>query len=493
MKHNLAGRSRERVDVASLRAADELESRIASATAALEDQNDHLHQKAEELRRAAALAADLLARVSAERLRFRFLAETSALLSASLDYETTLASLSRVLVPTLADGCGIFLANDSSTIRCVATAHADPAKEPILQALAAGFCKDTSDPENLLAQVMREKRPIVVRGAVIEHGAHTCMDDPEAVKLFQLLTVRWVIAFPFVSRDRVLGGIVLYGTNSARECEDLDRVLVQEIASRAAIAVDNAMLYQEAQRAISARENLMAIVSHDMRNSLSLVLMSAALLDGSLGFEEPRVHMKPRVDMIRKGLGQMRRLIEDLLDFASLESGHLSLLRKEHEVTSIVGEAVEAFQLTANAKNIRLEDRVMGGPCRVYCDRDRILQVLANVMGNAMKFTPAGGTVTVRARVGGDDVEFSIADSGCGIAKEELPRVFEAYFRASRPKNGGTGLGLYIAKGVVESHGGHMWVESRPGAGTTFYFSLPRLVMLSDDEEAPVESSHLVA
>jgi signal transduction histidine kinase len=308
-----------------------------------------------------------------------------------------------------------------------------------------------------------------------------------------MLTVRWVIAFPFVSRDRVLGGIVLYGTSSARECEDLDRVLVQEIANRAAIAVDNAMLYQEAQRAISARENLMAIVSHDMRNSLSLVLMSAALLDGSLGFEEPRTNMKQRVDMIRKGLGQMRRLIEDLLDFASLEGGHLSLMRNEHDVASIVDEAIEAFQLSANAKNIRLEGRVMGGPCRVFCDRDRILQVIANVMGNALKFTPAGGTVTVRARVGGDDVEFSIADTGCGIAKEQLPCVFEAYFRASRPKNGGTGLGLYIAKGVVESHGGHMWVESRPGAGTTFYFSLPRFVMLSDDEDAPVASSHLVA
>ncbi len=493
MKYNLAERSRERIDVASLRAADELETRIASATAALGEQNDHLHQKAEELRRAAALAADLLARVSAERMRFRFLAETSALLSASLDYETTLTSLSRVLVPTLADGCGIFLASDSSTIRCVATAHVDPAKEPILNALASGFCKDTSDPDNLLAQVMREKRPIVVRGALIEHGAAKCIDNPEAAKLFQMLTVRWVIAFPFVSRDRVLGGIVLYGTSSSRECEDLDRLLVQEIANRAAIAVDNAMLYQEAQRAIAARENLMAIVSHDMRNSLSLVLMSAALLDGSLGFEEPRTNMKQRVDMIRKGLGQMRRLIEDLLDFASLEGGHLSLMRTEHDVASIVDEALEAFQLSASAKNIRLEARVMGGPCRVYCDRDRILQVIANVMGNALKFTPAGGTVTVRARVGGDDVEFSIADTGCGIAKEQLPRVFEAYFRASRPKNGGTGLGLYIAKGVVESHGGHMWVESRPGAGTTFYFSLPRFVMLDEDEDAPVQSSHLVA
>jgi signal transduction histidine kinase len=491
MKFDLE-RGRERPMGGALRASEELECRFASATAAFEEQNDHLQQKADDLRRTASLAADMLGRVSAERMRFRFLAETSALLSASLDDETTLTSLSRVLVPTLADGCGIFLA-EGSAIRCVATAHASPAKEPILSALAEAFCKDTSAPENLIAQAIRDKRPIALRRPAIERSTSAFACDPEARELLSALTLRWAMAFPFISRARVLGGVVLFGTHTARDCDEVDRGLVQEIASRAAIAIDNALLYREAQRAITARENLMAIVSHDLRNSLSLAMMGSTVLETALMQDEPRARVQQRVGSIHKGLGKMRRLIEDLLDFSSLEAGHLSLVCKEHDVASLLSEAIEAFQVTASAKAIHLEGRCVGSSCRVVCDRDRVLQVIANVMGNALKFTPSGGAVTLRARAGGDDVEFSVADTGCGIPSAELPRVFEAYFRTSRPKNGGTGLGLFIAKGVVESHGGHMWVESRAGEGTTFHFSLPRRSFARDDDATTKPESAFTA
>jgi signal transduction histidine kinase len=467
---------------------EDYEGRIASVAAALGEKNEPMQKRAEELRR----AADLLAQVSAERLRFRFLSETSALLSASLDYETTLTSLSRILVPTISDGCGIFLARGSS-IRCVATSHADAAKEPIMLALASGFCRDADDPGNLVAMVMRERRPIVVSGEAIERGAEECLEDPNALVLFSRLEMRWVMAFPFLSRDRVLGAILLYGTTSGRDTGEVDVTLVQEIASRAAIAVDNAMLYQEARRAIEARDNLMAIVSHDLRNSLSLAMMSAAVLDGAALHDERRERAKERVASLRKGLGQMRRLIEDLLDFASLEAGQLSLICVEHDAAALVNESLEAFQESAEQKGIKLEGRVPSAPSRLVCDGDRIRQVISNLLGNALKFTPQGGSVVLSAADAGDAVEFTVSDTGCGIPPDELPRVFEAYGRAARSRHGGRGLGLFISRGVVESHGGAMWVESTDSLGTTFRFRIPKVARVEGELGAGSTRTNLVA
>jgi signal transduction histidine kinase len=175
----------------------------------------------------------------------------------------------------------------------------------------------------------------------------------------------------------------------------------------------------------------------------------------------------------------MRRLVDDLLDLTSLEAGHLSVALRPHELREVLDEAAELLTPIAGGKNIALKLDVGSDPCRVYCDRARVIQVLSNVVGNAIKFTPDGGAVTVTAEVDGDSVRVSIKDTGPGIPEASLRQIFDRYWQgrggAHREAGAqkGRGLGLYIAKGIVEAQGGTIWADSRVGEGSTFHFTLP--------------------
>src|SRR6266851_1911414 len=162
-------------------------------------------------------------------------------------------------------------------------------------------------------------------------------------------------------------------------------------------------------------------------------------------------------------------LIEDLLDLASIEAGRLTVERKRHPVTPLVQEALELVEPMAAQKKLRLERELPSEPLDFDCDRERVLQVFGNLIGNAIKFTPEGGTIKVRAEMRGDETLFSVADTGPGIRPDELPHVFDRYWQAKKTARLGTGLGLSIAEGLVEAHGGHIWVESTPGRGSTFF------------------------
>jgi signal transduction histidine kinase len=170
----------------------------------------------------------------------------------------------------------------------------------------------------------------------------------------------------------------------------------------------------------------------------------------------------------------MLRLIGDLLDIAAIEASRLSMERRRHAADALVRDAVELEQAAATQKGLALESEVIGGGSfEVICDRERVLQIFSNLIGNAIKFTEAGGAVTVRAEPRGDDALFAVADTGSGIPPEQLPFIFDRFWQAGETARAGTGLGLTIAKGFVEAHGGKIWVESRLGAGTTFSFTLP--------------------
>ena len=275
---------------------------------------------------------------------------------------------------------------------------------------------------------------------------------------------------------------------------------VQELARRAAIAIDNVRLFAEAQESVRAREDLLAIVSHDLRNPLGVVLASSALLlKSSLPPEPPGKEGRARrqIEAIERAGNRMNRLIRDLLDFAAIQAGHLSVSSTPREVGAIVREVLDALEPLAAAKTIKLVDgSPENGGLRISCDHDRVIQLFSNVVGNAVKFTPEGGTVTIRAAPDGAMVRFAVADDGPGISTEELPYVFDRYYQARRRNRDGIGLGLSIARGIVEAHGGQIWVESptasRPEAGhlkpdeskaeskrelgpggTTFFFTLP--------------------
>jgi signal transduction histidine kinase len=177
--------------------------------------------------------------------------------------------------------------------------------------------------------------------------------------------------------------------------------------------------------------------------------------------------------MIIRSSGRIQRLVRDLLDFGSIEAGRLAVELRRHEPADIVREAVASAEALANDKGLTLRGAVAGRPPPLTCDRDRLLQVLSNLVGNAISATPAGGSVLVRLEPAAHELVFVVVDTGPGIAADELGHLFERNWRSPRAPYRGTGLGLAIAKGIVEAHGGRIWVESEVGAGSAFFFTIP--------------------
>jgi signal transduction histidine kinase len=241
-----------------------------------------------------------------------------------------------------------------------------------------------------------------------------------------------------------------------------------ELARRAALLIDNARLYTEARSAIRARDDMIAIVSHDLRDPLQTITAAAA----TLRFESKDDEAES-VRRISLASTQMRRLVQDLLDLSRIDAGQLSIRQDRISLMALVKEAHTLFQPQAEAKGVRLECGVAEDLPPVAGDRHRVLQVLQNLIGNALKFVPAGGAVTVSAEWQGDVIRVNVADTGAGIANDDLTKVFDRFWRADRRDGGGVGLGLAVAKGIVEAHGGRIGAQSQLGAGSRFYFTLP--------------------
>jgi PAS domain S-box-containing protein len=234
------------------------------------------------------------------------------------------------------------------------------------------------------------------------------------------------------------------------------------------------------KRAIRTRDDILATVSHDLRNPLGNILLSAELL-GEEGLEQD----PGLVDTIKRSANRMSMLIRDLLDITAVEGGELSIHRRPVQIRPLVAEAVSQQQQLAKQKKIALELAPSEIDVVVFCDQDRVLQVFANLIGNALKFTPNGGKITVAHRVMIDEVQLLVADTGPGIPPEQQGRVFDRFWRNRESANAGSGLGLAICRGIVEQHGGRIWVEGNEGEGATFVFALPIRTERQTDRPSP--------
>ncbi len=232
-------------------------------------------------------------------------------------------------------------------------------------------------------------------------------------------------------------------------------------------------LLAEAQRAIKSRDDMLATVSHDLRNPLSTIAMVASLMLAAPAVDEEGRRLHRHAAKLDRAVKRMEHLIRDLLDLASIESGHLSINPKPTQLTTLISEGLDALQPAAQAKRLKLTGELHDPSALVLCDRERILQVLTNIVGNAIKFTPDDGAIRIRCTRRSQDICVSVADTGPGIAAGDLPRVFDRFWQARSADRAGTGLGLAICKGIVERHQGSIWAESQLGAGTTFFFTLP--------------------
>ena len=278
-----------------------------------------------------------------------------------------------------------------------------------------------------------------------------------------------LVGFAKVTRD----------LTSRRDAEEQARQLAAEQAARAEAARKNADLQQLnaqleealalAERSTRVRDEVLAVVAHDLRNPVHTIVGAAGVVEVVPDGEARDRH----VQMIQRAARTMERLISDLLDVASIENGTLSLRTAPVELTALVSETVEQHESLARDRNITLKREIDPGILVVMGDRDRLIQVLSNLLGNAIKFTPEGGNVRVRLTRSGAEALTSVIDTGVGIRPSDLPHVFDRFWRARETTAKGAGLGLSIARGIIDAQGGRIWAESEVGVGTTVTFSLP--------------------
>ena len=268
-------------------------------------------------------------------------------------------------------------------------------------------------------------------------------------------------ASPIVDEGAVTGAVVTFvDITERRETErERERLLAAERAARG-----------QAERAVQVRDDVLGVVSHDLRNPLNTVTMAASLL---LEMELPEAQERKQLEIIKRAAERMNRLIQDLLDVARIEAGRFAVDRQSLQPGVLVNELCESSRALAQDRSLELHCTAADDLPPILADRDRLMQVLSNLVGNALKFTQPGGRVELRAVSAGEFVRFEVQDTGVGIAAEDLPRLFDAYWQARKTAHMGAGLGLSIAKGIVEAHGGRIGVQSESGAGSTFWFTIP--------------------
>jgi signal transduction histidine kinase len=227
-----------------------------------------------------------------------------------------------------------------------------------------------------------------------------------------------------------------------------------------------------AEAAVRSRDEVVSIVSHDLRNPLSTVTMATGFLLETIPRVDTRAAERRQLEIVRRAAESMDHMIQDLLDIARIETGRLAVETAPICVADLVQEAVGMLEPIAEKQGKRLVSTVQEGLPAVNADRERMLQIFSNLVGNAVKFTPAGGTITLAAERDADVVRFHVSDTGTGIPPEHLPHLFDRFWQANRTDRRGIGLGLPIVKGLVEAHGGEIRVVSEPGRGTTFSFTV---------------------
>lgn len=412
---------------------------------------------------------DITDRKKRERQQ-RLLSDATAHLGETLDYEMTLRRITEMAVPELADASALWI-RENGGFRFIGR-DVDLEKQEVMYRITREFPLDLSNPRGL-GSVLKHGRSELIQGVDAEFLMRIAGTIPQ-FRLLRSLELRCLLAVPIRGREGVVGILGLATRGPHRCLDQSDLSIAQELAERAAFAVDNARLYREAQDAARAREELLAVVSHDLRNPLShILLLSSQLLRTGEKTMNAGAHKK--IESVRRSAEQMRSLISDLLDLASAQAHKLSLKRSGWQVSRIFEDARDAFEPLAAERGIhlRFEDRT--GDLLVDCDRARVLQVLSNLVGNAIRFSPEGGTITLAAEASEDRtrVLFSVCDQGPGIAPDVLPRLFERFWSGGAAQKGGTGLGLFIVKNIVEDHGGRVWADTEEGKGSRFRFELP--------------------
>ena len=425
-----------------------------------------------------------------EEEALRILSGGAAALSNTLDYKATLRAVGEMAIPTFADVCIVDLLDESGTLQRVEVAG------NIEDEVLAEFRRmgPRTDPESPVQEALRTRRS-VLRERVPAAVKLEMAGNPDYLRLFERLSPTSLVCAPLVARGRLLGVISFLTVRSGRRFERLDLGLVEELARRAALAMDNAELYRRAEEASRAKDEFLATVSHELRTPLASILGWTRLLRrGGLSPEK----QTRALDTLERNARAQTRLVEDLLDVSRIVSGKTRINVETADLGRIVEAAIDSIRPGAEGRGIQLQASVE--PCTLSGDPERLHQILWNLLSNAVKFTPRGGRVSVSLAVRERTAVLMVSDTGQGIPAEFLPHVFERFRQADATTTrayGGLGLGLAIVRHLVELHGGMVSASSPgEGQGATFTVQLPLSATLPLERataERPIASGAALA
>jgi PAS domain S-box-containing protein len=410
----------------------------------------------------------------------RFLAEASQRLADSLDYEATLARLTELAVPALADLCIVDLLEADGGIRRGAVAHANPAKQALARVLQERFAPAPGAELGVPAALRTGAAQLTPE--VTAARLATFARDAEHLDTLRSLGPRSSMNVPLLARGRTLGALTFAITESDRRYDAADLALAEELACRAALALDNARLYQEAQEAVRVRDEFLSTASHDLRSPLVSVKGYAQILGAMVAHDPSPIGQKVTTGLtkIDAAATKMARLIEELIDVAYLQAGRpLALERRPTDLVALARQVASEHQ-TLTTKH-RLVVEASTAALVGVCDPARLERVLANLLSNSLKYSPRGGTIAIGVArdedAAGRWATLTVCDEGIGIPVADLPRVFERFHRGRNVAGyiRGSGIGLAGARQIVQQHGGDVTVTSREGAGATFTVRLPLL------------------
>ncbi len=398
-----------------------------------------------------------------ERNRLRFLSQAGESLASSLDYEEIVRIIVGLLVPEFAEVACLDLLVEDAEGRWVVRAAERVAAGPVERREPQRVRFEPGSRHPVL-RVIHSREPLVLEGDV-----SLGLETRDGGNGDETLHAHGVMILPLCVGERTLGALSVASGQATRYTPE-DVRLASDLSIRAAVSLEHARLYREAQRALRSREDVLAVVSHDLRNPLSTMKLTAQLLPRVRDNEELFAR---KVGLIHDAVNQMSTLIEDLVNAGAIEAGRLSLNRTSQEIEPWLLGGVDMLRPEAEKKGQSLELELEPGLPKVQCDLNRMRQVISNLLGNAIKYTEHHGTIRISAWREDEVLVVCIEDSGPGIASEDIPRLFSRYWRVRGTSQAGTGLGLYIVKGIIEAHGGRAWVESEVGRGSRFFFTLP--------------------
>ncbi|WP_448267973.1 ATP-binding protein [Nostoc sp. DSM 114159] len=428
-----------------------------------------------ELQRQQLFANEQAARIAAEAAekRSNFLAEASSVLASSLDYRTTLRSVAQLAVPTFADWCIVDVIEDNLPIFTNPVIVAsEPGKQALLRELQQRY-PISIDADYGPPKVLRTGQPELITN-ILESSLQERSSNEEHFSLLRRLEIKSQMIVPLLVRERKLGTILFASAQPERHYTTVDLEMAEELAQRAAFAIDNAQLYRQAQEANRIKEEFLAIVSHELRTPLNSMLGWVQLIR-TRKWDEATT--SKTLETIERNAKLQRKLIEDILDISRIVQGQIRLNIRKVDLVPIIQAAIEAVHPTSEIKDIQVEFDLDSSVGQVMGDAERLQQVVWNLLSNAVKFTPNGGRVEVHLEQVNSNVQITVSDTGKGISPDFLPYIFERFRQADSTttrSDNGLGLGLAIVHHLVEMHSGTVCAVSEgEGRGAKFTVLLP--------------------